>query len=532
MSRTRSWHRLPGTHPEVPDLLVSAAFSESAYTVHVTDLSNIWSESLDRRAICLRALQEETTIDPTNGADQMGVFLGKVRSALDPSSDEHDDASLSLSTTPIPNYDGGGYDLVLHIDCRLPGGLKPLKWPMNLKRSPPSTLTSELVLPLIQQHHLQQQQIGQLTSKLKEKDAVISRMLDKLEAAGMGLDHIFTVLSSKRKISRAVANERVKGLAPFNESEFRARLAAADEDSEPRQTFAALVSAVFDGDGLKYRSDSGGPSVQDPDGWCGRLGAVDAVPLVRLKSQQAPTPQTPPRPTKTDEDDDDFQVQATPPHRMSADKRSAPTKKHVAPDDDDETTDDEGHSMIPDSHPPAKLGIAGPPDAGKSTRIGLIGRNNKPPEEREEANRKTADKPMGDGGSETASDPDDQPRQSTPPRSGPAPRKGRLGRLGGNAAKSPTTEPAGSSSPAGRDDEGGTKSPPQRIGRIGRKPAHSEGTRAEADDRGRTPVKEETREKEKPRETSTERADRRRMDLQRDLDRKAAAGPAKKKRKF
>src|SRR3569833_120680 len=111
MSRTRSWHRLPGTHPEVPDLLVSAAFSESAYTVHVTDMSNIWSESLDRRAICLRALHEETKIDPTNGDDQMGVFLGKVLSALDPSSDELVVAWLSLSSSQLPNYDGGGFDL-------------------------------------------------------------------------------------------------------------------------------------------------------------------------------------------------------------------------------------------------------------------------------------------------------------------------------------------------------------------------------------------------------------------------------------
>jgi hypothetical protein len=43
---------------------------------------------------------------------------------------------------------------------------------------------------------------------------------------------------------------------------------------------------------------------------------------------------------------------------------------------------------------------------------------------------------------------------------------------------------------------------------------------------------EEIEAEERPRETSQERADRKREELQRELQKRAGAGPAKKKRKF
>ena len=53
------------------------------------------------------------------------------------------------------------------------------------------------------------------------------------------------------------------------------------------------------------------------------------------------------------------------------------------------------------------------------------------------------------------------------------------------------------------------------------------------DDNGRGRSCEATQPtREAPRETSQERADRKRDELKRELEKKAAAGPAKKKRKF
>jgi hypothetical protein len=68
---------------------------------------------------------------------------------------------------------------------------------------------------------------------------------------------------------------------------------------------------------------------------------------------------------------------------------------------------------------------------------------------------------------------------------------------------------------------------------IGKKAASPEPSAASASDdtrgRSKTPAAES---KKQARETSQERADRKRAELQREIEKRAAAGPAKKKRKF
>lgn len=133
--------------------------------------------------------------------------------------------------------------------------------------------------------------------------------------------------------------------------------------------------------------------------------------------------------------------------------------------------------------------------------------------------------PASDAGSETASEPEDAlPVVSPPSQPKPAPpAKGRLGQIGGKAKPSSLDAAA---SP--------TKQPPRRrIGAIGKRPAAvpvSPKSDEVADDRANE--KSVAEEAEKPCETPADRADRRRVELRNELDKKAVAGPAKKKRKF
>lgn len=528
-----TWHPLPVSHKGIPSLLVSTSFTPTpaSYTVHITDLANIWVEDLDRRGIIRRSLDENTTIDPSEDADNMRAFLDKLQAAFQQDHDDHDSTSLSLS---ISDKEDAG--LLIRITCILPGNLKPLKWPMHLKRCLPSSVATELVLPLIQAQQTRAREVDALKDALRDKDTVITKLVDKLEASGTGLEHVFNSLSGRRKVTRSLAEDRVKGLAPFKETDFRASFGR--EDAEARDgTLTDLIQTVFGGAGLRYRTDvdfCDSPQLND---WWTKLGTgpKDSVPLIGKKKDVAKKAITPPPPSKPVDDDDEFQVQSTPPHLMSA-KRKSPTPRPNVPGDDD-TTDDDDTSQIPDSNPPPRTSQAAQAPSSKPSRLGTI-RGKRKPETPPEPPAPSSPVTHAHGDNDddvTASETDDE--LDVPP---PAPkptgqvRKGGLGRIGGKP-KAETAAPVISASPQVEDSTQPLKPTKGKLGHIGKKAALAERPQSHADsgddDRGRPSTKAEIVE-EKPRETSEERADRKRTELQKELERKAAAGPAKKKRKF
>ncbi|KAK2020690.1 XLF-domain-containing protein [Colletotrichum zoysiae] len=533
------WRQLPvSSSTGLPNLLVSTSFSTTSYTIHLTDLANIWVESLDRKAIYKRSLNESTSIDPTDSDSNMRAFLSKIRSVFDTSHQDHAEASLSLST--IPSNEAGPGGLTLSIVCKLEN-TKPLEWPMYLQKCPQSQLASELVVPLAQAHKTGRRQINSLKDIIRQKDAIITRLLDKLEATGTRLENVFNVLSAKQKPTRKMAEDKVKGLAPFRSEDWMSQL-----DGEYQEDMSSLVQSVFGADGLEYRRN---PDVHDAaslDDWWMKLQPssipiVDATSSSRL-NQPGVSSSNPGQPESkgvevaAEDDDDDFQVQSTPPHLMATRKRSV----HPPPaENGDDVAKDGDTQPIPDSVPvPPLENNARPP------RLGTIGKRHQPMPAR------TSPPPqaLGPEGSETETESDEDatasiaeassPLQRAGPISGTkdpkrslgtigdeargsnavgSPRKGALGRIGGESARSKSPEP------------------PKRpgLGRIGggaRPVKTPEPTAIAAEERGRSRV--DTTVREKPRETSRERADRKRDELQKDLQRKAAAGPARKKRKF
>lgn len=528
MSSHPSWRLLPAAAPGIPDLLVSTAFAADSYSVHLTDLANVWVESMERRPIIKRGLVEDTSIDPSDGPDQIRKMLEFLRASFDASDPEHPNTSLTLARAD----DGGS--LVLNVTCILPKPLKPFKWPMHLKKCPQSTVATELVLPLIQAHETRVREVGELIRQLRDKDSVITRLLDKLEVAGTGLEHIFSSLSGKRKVSRAAAEERVSGLAPFSEAEFRGKAADLRPVAQSSDV-SALLDAVFGSPGLRYKSSLELEASTALNDWWTKLGSGKDVILSRRLGTRETEPLPLPQNSGPKDDEDDFQVQSTPPGLTSA-RGPGDLSRPMAVDDDETSDGEDGAEASAPSPSPKKDGAV--------SREGPLGRRSRlstspPPVSKPHEAATTEAAAPADSNSETASEPDEAAVGGSPPQSPQrhTPRRLGLGRIGGTTEQETTTTmPARSPSPTAQRDGPNALPRRQKLGTIGKKKASPvseiRATSAGEGNRGRSKTPACEHKKEPERETSLERADRKRAELQKDLEKRAAAGPAKKKRKF
>ncbi|KAL7821968.1 XLF domain-containing protein [Trichoderma gracile] len=542
MSSDLTWRPLPqATSSDIPMLLVSVDIGAAAYTVRITDMANIWVESLDRKAIFMRGWSENTSIDPSDTPENMAKFLGSLRSALDPTQPGHGQTSLTLS--PGSSADAGKDSLTLLVTCPLPG-FQPLRWPIHLSKSPPSAIATDLVLPLLEAQFARKQEVESLVQSLQQKDAVIAKLADKLEATGTGLEHVFTSLSGRKKVSRAAAEDKVKGLAPFRQDSWKSGLEAIDDCPT---NVGDLARSVFSGEGLNRRCQIQVDASPALDKWWHDLKGTSQL-VHRHKQQTTPAAQKSPSPTaqSTSAEDDDFQVQPTPPHLQSKHKSSP-----VAIADDESTADEEDLTVKPapsDQDPQASTGKP-------ASRLANSGSGkSKPGSSLQDTTKATGSRattaPVPEDDVETASEASDEDMTSTHPAASPkptsmpapvsprpTPRVGGLGRIGGTSKRraAETAADAEIKETETADDRTTTKpSATKKLGHIGRK-ADAESSKAPAADstkRGRPTEREEPQDEDGPRETSQERADRRREELKKELERKAAAGPAKKKRRF
>ncbi|KAL1864047.1 hypothetical protein VTK73DRAFT_6249 [Phialemonium thermophilum] len=561
----KPWRPLRLTGPGIPTLLVCTEFTAQSYKVQITDMANVWTEALEKKPVIMRSLREDTSIDPTEGPDQIQKLLDLLRAAFDPTSPAHGDTSLELSRASAG--EGDSDSLVIRITVILPGGLRPLRWPMYLKKEPQSAIATELVLPLIQAHHTVVHQISELVAALREKDKVISRLVDKLEAMGTGLEYVFTSLSGRKKVTRAAAEERIKGLAPFRESDFRSRQDEASDENGPADVLT-LLDSVFDGKGLTYSASLDIDESPELNDWWTKIGRGEPMALVdrgKATGKRVASPKPAGhdgrggKSSAEEDESDEFQVQVSPPIRGAARGRDASsTHRGTHEDGGSETSDGD---EVAESLERTKVSETtratahGGPAKQSTSRLGMIGKRAKPPSspppEPERPPSPVSTSPphqsnIDDDGTPTASDVSDAEEEENeppphvraspkPPHSSPVKRPG-LGYIGGRANRASKTPP-----PHGRPAEDAVTPKRGKLGAIGR------GNVAEAADiRGRVATASPTKDlgagetsgaqdedkAKRQRETSVERADRKRAELQRELEKRAAGGPAKKKRKF
>lgn len=525
-TRDLAWRPLPlPASPVLPLLLVSARFGAASYVVRLSDMANLWEERLDRDGICARSLADNTSIDPGDTSKNMAQFLACLASALDPRQPGHGSTSLGLTTADTQDQ------LTLTVTCPI-AGFAPLRWAIRLAKRPSSAVATYLVLPLFHAQHAANLQIESLLQALSQKDAVVAKLADKLEAGGTGLEQVFPALLGRKKVSRAAADDKVKGLAPFDRHNWQThdRL-----DVDAPQNTARLMQSVFGDLGL----EPAGVDVQDScvfDGW---WRSFDALSQAAHRAQPAPRQVRPPSlGTKAsgEDGDDDFQVQATPPRLRHGD--------YVSPSPEP-AGQDGAESLVPDSYPqadaPHLTHRAQNPEVAFSG-FGTIG--GKPSTATAQAGAEGTETTTTDvepiiDDLETASEASDDDATASVAESPVCPpsaaasltglKRGVMGSIGGIGAKQGGAE---------NDDETHAELPSEvvspKLQRLGVIESHKISSSKPARDdskRGRH-AKEEPHGGGVTRESSQERADRRREELKRELEKKATAGPAKKKRRF
>ncbi|MCJ1398604.1 hypothetical protein MMC11_001804 [Xylographa trunciseda] len=226
------WSRLPVTY-RLP-LLVKHNISSSAYTIQITDLTRIWTESLDRRQIIRRAFDENASIDPSEGPGQLMKLLQEIEKAL------KGQANTSLTI----EHSTQSENITLRATVVLPNPFPLLTWCFHLSSAPQELLTSDLLLPCLSELLSAESEVASLLTHIKDKDHVISRLTEKLEAAGIEMTAVFPSAAPPRR-SKANARElvlaSVRGLSEFNIKSWRSGL----RDPSAYTNIEVLCSEVF-----------------------------------------------------------------------------------------------------------------------------------------------------------------------------------------------------------------------------------------------------------------------------------------------
>ncbi|KAH9838175.1 XLF-Cernunnos, XRcc4-like factor, NHEJ component [Teratosphaeria destructans] len=570
------WRTLSLETENLPQLLLKATLDVSGYTIHLTDLSRIWGESLTKKQLFRRALDDACRIDPTEGDDQVRILIEKVGNAIQ----QREGTSLVIQSAEQD-------DLVLKLTAPLPHPLPELQWDIYLNLLPAHSVRAELALPLL--HHAQNLQImmQNLIHEIQDKDRIIAKVTDRLEQSGQDLTDVFpgvsnVKLSRKRSLQtqREQLAKHVKGLGDFDEQSWKARHAPIDGHGAIKAD--ALNSLLCE---MPPASEAS-PDVADE--WWRRLNDSDSAtarsraPMSTHRNhegqcigtvlEQGQNEDVEVEGTNVDGDADDmeFQRQGTPPELQNGNEERAQRIESSFPNEqqavvvDDESTDDEDDDLdAPASRKPVvskestspvprrrrnaspNASHTMPRKIGRTlgTKDKLASPNPEPTSLAKDASpapalQKVRSKLGKIGGKATASStPEPKPAAPVPASA----TKSKLGRIGGRKQALSSNE----SAPASSATEGAVPSPSpsklSKLGRIGGKKARlssparteHEPVAAASEENGRKSRASEREAKEStpPSETSQERADRRREELKRQLEDKAKA-PTKKKRKF
>ena len=245
MSPTWKPLQLDHQHSSIPPLLIKNEFGTSSYKIWLTDLTYIWTETLDRRQIIQRAFSVDTSIDPREDAGQLRLLLQSIHDALV----QRSGTAMNFVRSDDPKQ------LILQTSSRLPGPLKPLKWRMTLKSAPQSTLTAEFVIPLLSQQSVAKAEKASLLQQLRYKDIVINKLIEKMQSDGVDFSRVFPASVTGRlgTDARQTLAKSVKGLAEFDLEEWQSRMI---RDYKTLEELRDLISNTFDADPIEAATES------------------------------------------------------------------------------------------------------------------------------------------------------------------------------------------------------------------------------------------------------------------------------------
>lgn len=245
--RNTPWHPLPLTTSirSAPPLLLQSTFTPTSYTLYLTDLTSVWSETLSKREILTRAEKEGTSIDPSEDLSQLKILLEKLQHAV---VKPDDDVDLELTSTSALTREE--CVLKLKTTTELPAPLRPLTWVFRLQPLPRVQYTNLFVLPLFGYISTLQDQTESLLSTIKDKDSLIERLTDQLKEHNLDVKNMLGGGRARRR-----------GLERFDEDVWR-----GDYGGEGERRVGEVVKDVFGGNGLR-EVGGGVRGLGEVEGW-------------------------------------------------------------------------------------------------------------------------------------------------------------------------------------------------------------------------------------------------------------------------
>lgn len=209
------WKRLPlpSSHRSDGSVLFFAFERQATgLKLQITDLVHLWTAlNTSREELKEEAARTRCAIDPTEDEEQYEVLVSKLEEAMS----GREDARVRLvgngeASTPLR--------FGIETSIRLPPPLNTLDWTFRVVRQEPSVLTRELILPALCVVDASLRREEELRRKIREKDHVIGRLLDKIEGSGIDLSMVFPGFTGARKgLSARQAARVVPGIEAFRE---------------------------------------------------------------------------------------------------------------------------------------------------------------------------------------------------------------------------------------------------------------------------------------------------------------------------
>lgn len=515
--------KLPRTGVILPPLLIKYEIGTSDYSVWVTDLTLIWRESLDRKRIIRRSLDVDTSIDPSEDSDQLQLFLRRVGDALD---------QQAITTLDLVQNERD-QSLLLQTCTPLPGSLRPLEWFVELLPDSQTTLTAELVVPMLSQQMFANAEKASLLQQLKEKDQVIAKLVDKMQSEGVNLSKLCpgVVPKSSKPMSRQALGRSVKGFAEFNEHQWRGHL--MNSIASPKE-FIEVVTDALD---IDLGAQPEIAQMPECTNWWKKLSHKNSqtnglAKDIRHTSTGIVVTQDEPQGDSDDRVSTPMRLRNPSPARKrreeSAELDDLKVEARNQLQHNSDSTTDESDQDLRSPRPKSVSRKEKSPDhvAAQNTSDNKAGRGNQQNSMPIRAADVSADHFSSSDGEGTQLGLS-AVKRSIPYQAASSKPRAKLGKIGGKgtAGKSSEAPPyTGQNLPAnaGRSSRSEDLPPSTELGAIPKAEAESEpGSRTTVQPQPSSP----------PRETSPERANRNREKLKRELETKVQAG-AKRKRRF
>ncbi|EXJ87132.1 hypothetical protein A1O3_04090 [Capronia epimyces CBS 606.96] len=324
-SNNEGWQELQlPSRRQCPKLFYSLMTQNESIKLLLTDLISIWECSLDRYDILAEASRQHTSIDPSASSDQLAVLLSKIAKSLS------DGRNVLVRAN-----ERGGHALRLKTSIDLPKPLRPLEWAFKLAPQPASELAERILRPSLHEVAVAQEKIESLLRIVRDKDHVISRLLERVDSSSIDLSLIFPSITgvASRKgghISVTEARKHVPGMVNFNEKSWTKQF--ANDDGYEGADRTGLSDLVRGCEKCFVHTTS-----QHAD-WINGLPSSDRSIQDREKGRLSSPPETKAaarQPESGDEStaSDDFERQATPPS-PSSNRREVRKPANAASEDD------------------------------------------------------------------------------------------------------------------------------------------------------------------------------------------------------